>query len=191
MAIAGPKEAIAGVTLISGTVTFLMFIYEEAVQTIMMALYVAHKNRLVKDARRLINTAADKYTLRAIHFTRDWGYLAPYALDAFKTYWHACLDMLETYSHQYDVDLVARLKFNRALIDLPLWDNSLITGLTPEEVRENAYKKLFPFNPLATPPDPVEPGPTPEEEKEAEDLGITVGHLRAKKDWEDRISIWS
>lgn len=130
---------LTGVTLISGTATFLMFIHEEAVQTIMMAHYIAHKNKMEDEARRLIKIAAEKYIMQGVVFTSDWGHLAPYAQGAFRTYWYSTIDMLETYAKFYKVDIRQPVERMRYLLDHPgLTSGTDVTGLRPTLTTEEA-----------------------------------------------------
>jgi hypothetical protein len=142
MAAAAAKVGLAGITLASGTATFLMFIHEEAVQTIMMAQYVAHKNKLHDRAKHLIKVAAEKYIFSGAEFTANYGILAPYAVHSFKTYWASALEMLQVYADFYDVDISADAKKIRNLLDRTIVDVFFPAQEDPEILDINVAEEM-------------------------------------------------
>lgn len=116
---AAATQVLGGITLASGTATFLMFIHEETAQTAMMAIFVADKNRLHDQAKRLIKRAAKEYVMKGVEYTRDWGFLAPYADGAFMLYFDSTADMLETYAKKYKVNIEGDLTRIRSITSAP------------------------------------------------------------------------
>jgi hypothetical protein len=85
----------AAITL-SGTVTFINFLFEESLQTIGMGVYVAISNKQYAAAKEALAKA--KGTLEiADFFYNNFGWLAPYSWKVFKTYADATRAQYEVY----------------------------------------------------------------------------------------------
>ena len=81
------KVAAAAIAVM-GTVTFVSFLYEEALQTVGMGVYIAISNKQWSAAAAALEKA--RRTLAAAKFFYTYfGWLAPYSMDVFSTYANA------------------------------------------------------------------------------------------------------
>lgn len=90
-------EVIEAIFSIPDTATFIEFIYEEATQTLLFALYNAIKFKDVETARAIIDYAKTELLPDAVNFVAFWGNLAPHTKTAFQRFFDAADFSIRTY----------------------------------------------------------------------------------------------
>jgi hypothetical protein len=86
------------------TITFIEFIYEEAIQTELMAIYIALKNSLWKQGREVFKHLVDTTLPRAMGFVNTYGYLAPWSKGVFIAYYDSALEQAKVYQKIFKVE---------------------------------------------------------------------------------------
>ena len=82
-------EIVEQLLSIPDTISFIEFIYEEAAQTLLIAIYQAHKNGQDDMARQILNYLKMELLPDAVNMVGGWGLLNPATRTCFQRFFDA------------------------------------------------------------------------------------------------------
>lgn len=97
-------EIIEAILSIPDTATFIEFIYEEAAQTLLFAIYNAIKNGQNETARAALDYLKLELLPDAVNFVNFWGNLAPHTKTCFQRFFDAVDLAVQAYEQALAVE---------------------------------------------------------------------------------------
>jgi len=98
------SEIIEAIMSIPDTATFIEFIYEEACQTALFALYNAIKSGQQETAKAIIDYIKLELLPDAVNFVQFWGNLAPHTKNSFQRFFDAVDLAVQAYEQALAVE---------------------------------------------------------------------------------------
>jgi len=86
-----------GIENVISAVVFVMFIYEEAIQTLSIGCYLAIKHKDIQGFDACLIELRDHAIPNLENCVNDWGWIAPYAWPSFKAFCEASKQTLAVY----------------------------------------------------------------------------------------------